>query len=118
MTALLEKLRRVLHHRYTPFFLPVVGSLIYIGAVILFIPESVDNSNNLKGEEAEHESTAAPDGSASTTSTQDAASRAAKRRARLANRIVKKAGALPGVANTSPVVAHPAPEPPAPDNAE
>jgi hypothetical protein len=122
--AQLDKLRRVLHNRYTPFFLPVIASLAYIGFVVLVIPENLQQSSTTLSDEDSESPETAPANSGSTA--QDLATRAAKRRARLTNRAFKKVtgglGAVDAPAGAAqppqgPAVP-PAPMPASPDGAE
>jgi hypothetical protein len=120
--ALLEKLRRVLGNRYTPFFLPVIGSLAYIGIVILVVPE---NLGQHKSDSDESEEVTTPAGSlGSANAPTDNAALLAKRRARQASRAARQTNTAPGMnsPNMPPPgmspAAPPAPMPASPDGAD
>jgi hypothetical protein len=113
--AQFDKVRRLLRSRYTPFFLPVVASLAYIGFVVLVIPKDLSSSSSTDEDNA----TGGVGASASSASALESPEMiAAKRRARLANRTPKisSGGVIPpSIPNgISPPVPPPAPPPPAP----
>lgn len=122
MAALVEKVRRLLAHRYTPFFLPVVGTLAYVGFSILLVPSDLsasrEGSSDDEATETAADASAAP-GSALPGSAAMTAS--SKRRARLAARAAQSQSAggigVPG-AMQAPVQPPPAPLPASPDGAD
>jgi hypothetical protein len=119
--ALTDKLKRVIANRYTPFFLPVIGSLVYIGLAILLIPENFDGTKTDDAEPSDPAAAAAASSGAMGTDTQ---SPSAKRRARLANRTLRSS-TTPGLSNPAgvaqpmaPAAPPPAPIPASPDGAD
>jgi hypothetical protein len=118
--ALTDKLKRVFANRYTPFFLPVIGSLVYIGLAILFIPETFDGGNVEESDATDTSTATSPVGSGITTP--EALSPSAKRRARLTNRAVRSSTTSglsnPAGAPMPPAAMPPAPMPASPDGAD
>jgi len=119
--AFSDRLRRIVSNRYTPFFLPIVGSLIYIGLSILLIPSNVSGtgtgSDRVDGADD-------ASGTASAGSAHGAPGSPAARRARLSGRSGTNAetpGAMPkagGPQGLIPMQTPPAPVPASPDGAE
>lgn len=117
MAALLEKIRRVFAHRYTPFFLPIVGSLLYIGLSILLVPNDLGARSDAS---ADDESTDSASADASATPGSGALSPSNKRRARMAARAAVNIPGAVGVPGSPPVPMQPppAPVPASPDGAD
>lgn len=111
--ALIVKLRHSFGHRWMPFFIPVVGSLLYILLAVLLVPDSLSNDGK-SGADADTDQPPA----AATSAARPAGSLArppARRAPRIPTRPI--AGVAPGVAPAAPP-APPAAIPASPDGNE
>lgn len=110
--ALLAKLRLSTGHRWMPFFLPVVGSLLYVLFAVLLIPDRLSSD----GKSEDDEAATAPIAASASVKPADSAGRALRRsRTRALPRTPGSPAGVPAPGAAAPV---PAPLPASPDGNE